>query len=506
MAIDASRSAPSGRAPRSRRVRTGLIAAVLGAATLAGCGEGVRAPDVAAEMPAAYREPSTPSAEIGHDWVAGFGSAELVRLVALADLDNLDIAAAAARVAQAEAQLAVTASALWPAVTGNGDASRSLTPGTTSSANPPFHSRVSNSLQLGVGASWQVDLWGKTGAAVDAAHATLAAGRFDREAVRLSTETALADAYLQLRAAEDRLKLARENVATAERTLAAIRRRFDVGTVTALDVAQQESVVASQRAAIPDLEITLRQTRNSVVVLTGRVPEALTIEGGGLGRLRLPRIAAGLPAHLLLRRPDLAEAERRLAAASANVEAARRAFLPDVSLTASGGLASAFLKNLLRPDALASSIGAGVTETIFDAGALEGRLDLARAQHAELAADYRKSVHQALADVENALIAVEQNRRREILQGAVVTSARRAHQLTQTRLSEGTIDITTVLDAERTLFQAEDTLVVARLARFRAVVALVAALGGGWTRDTPVTAAAAGGGEPMPLRRPEPRT
>lgn len=465
-----------GRRRRSRRPALTLVLV----AGLAGCGEGVVGPDPASEMPARWREaPSASARETGADWVGRFGSAELSRLVALADLDNLDIAAAQARIAQAEAQATVTRAGLMPTVSGSGEASRSATPGTASSSSPPFHTRVGNSFQLGVGASWQVDLWGRVRANVAAGEASLAASRIDLAAVRLSTATALADAYVQAAAAEDRLRLARQNIALAERTLAAIRRRLDVGTATALDLAQQESVVAGQRATVPDLEITLRQMRNAVVVLTGRAPEAETVRGGGLGRLRLPSVAPGLPSRLLVRRPDVAAAERRLAAAAANVEAARAAFLPEVALTGSGGLASAFLKNLLRADALAASIGASVTETIFDGGAREGNLALARAQHAELAADYRKAVHAALADVENALVAVDQTRRHEVLQEAVVTAARKAQRLTEQQLAEGTVAITTVLDAQRTLFQAEDTRVTVRLARYRAAIALVAAVGGG---------------------------
>ncbi len=440
-------------------------------------------PDVAADLPSHWRAaPRASAAEISGDWVAGFGSAELSRLVALADLDNLDIAAARARIEQAEAQLSVTSAGLAPTVSGSGEAAHSVSPGTNSSASPPFKSRVGNSFQLGLGASWAVDLWGRVRANVAAGEANVAAARIDLDAVRSATATALVDTYLQAAAAEDRLRLAREDVAIAERTYGAIRRRFDVGTVTALDLAQQEGVLATQRAAIPDLEITLRQTRNAVVVLTGRAPEAAAIRGGGLGRLHLPKVAPGLPSRLLVRRPDLAAAELRLVAAAANVEAARAAFLPEVALTGSGGLSSAFLENLLRPEAFAGSIAGSVTESIFDGGAREGRLALGHAQHAELVAGYRKAVHEALADVENALVAVEQNRRREALQTAVVEAARKAQRLTEQRLSEGTIAITTVLDAQRTLFQAEETLVAVRAARFRATVALVAALGGGWTK------------------------
>jgi outer membrane protein TolC len=263
-----------------------VAVALVAMLAIGGCGETVRAPDVASEMPERWREaPRTSAEEIGRDWVAGFGDAELTRLVGLADLDNLDIAVARARIAEAEGQLAVTSAALWPSVSGSADAARSASPGTNSSADPPFRTRYGDSFRLGASASWQLDLWGGTRASVAAGTASLEATRFGLEAARLSVATSIADAHFQAAAAEDRLRLARQNVALAERVLAAIRRRFDVGTVTALDVAQQESVVATQRAAIPDLETTLRQTRNSLVVLTGRAPEAMTVRGGD-GRAR----------------------------------------------------------------------------------------------------------------------------------------------------------------------------------------------------------------------------
>ncbi|TBW40099.1 efflux transporter outer membrane subunit [Siculibacillus lacustris] len=484
--IDRTAVEAAGGAP-GRRLRA-LLCGVMVAA-LAACGADVTPPDVAADLPARWRDGPTGGPGVDKGWVAAFGSRELVRLVGLAEVDNLDLAAATARIAQAEAQVSATAAGLSPTLSASGDASRRATPGTLSRASPPFHTQVSNSFSLAGDASWQLDLSGRVRALTAAQSATLEATRFDREAIRLSTVTNLVDAYLAMAAAEDRLRIARDNVTTAERTLAAIKRRLEVGTATALDLAQQESVVATQRATLPDLEIERRQQRNAIVVLTGRAPEAATVAGDSLSRLSLPRIGAGVPARLLTRRPDIAQAEATLAAQAANVAAARAAFLPDVALTGSAGFESAFLKNLLRPDALAASIAGSVAETIFDGGKREADLDAARARHSELAATYRKTVHTALADVENALVAIEQNRRHETLQAAVVTAARKAQRLTEERLSEGTIDVTTVLDAERTLFQAEQTLIGVRLARFQAVVALVAALGGGWDREAAASAA-----------------
>ena len=451
---------------------------------LSGCGEAVSRPDLAAEMPARYAASTeVRGPEIGSTWVKGFGSRELEDLVARGDADNLDIAAATARVAQAEAQLTVARAALAPSVDGSASVSRTVTPGTRSAWSPPFRANVADSYQLGVSGSWTIDLNGRLRALAAAQGATARASAIERDAVRLTTATAIADAWLRVGAARERVRIARESVATAERTLGVYRRRLEVGTATALDLAQQESLVASQRATIPDLEIEARQTRNALVVLTGRAPEAFDPKIGGVMGVRVPEIAAGVPSRLLTRRPDVAVAEANLDAQAANVEAARAAFLPEISLTGSGGLTSAFLKNLLRPDAMASSAAASLAAPIFDAGTRAATLEGARARHEELVAEYRASVHQALADVENALVAIEQNRRHEQLQRAVVAAARKAQRLTEERLTEGTIDVTTVLEAERTLFSAEQTLVTVRLARLQAAVGLAGALGGGWTAD-----------------------
>ena len=451
---------------------------------LAGCGEAVSRPDLAAEMPPRYAASTDArGGEVSASWAKDFGSRELVALVAAGDADNLDIAAATARVAQAEAELTVARAALSPSLDGSASVSRSVTPGTRSGWSPPFRASVSDSHQLGFSGSWTLDLNGRLRALAAAKGAASRASRIERDAVRLATSTAIADAWLRVGAARERVRIARESVATSERTLAVYRRRLEVGTATALDLAQQESLVASQRATIPDLEIEARQTRNALVVLTGRAPEAFDPVISGVSGLKVPVISAGVPSRLLTRRPDVAVAEADLDAQAANVEAARAAFLPEVSLTGSGGLTSAFLKNLLRPDAVASSAAASLAAPIFDAGTREANLEGARARHEELVAAYRASVHQALADVENALVAVEQNRRHEQLQRAVVAAARKAQRLTEERLAEGTIDVTTVLEAERTLFSAEQTLVTVRLARLRAAVTLAGALGGGWVAD-----------------------
>jgi multidrug efflux system outer membrane protein len=202
----------------------------------------------------------------------------------------------------------------------------------------------------------------------------------------------------------------------------------------------------------------------------------------------VPTVQPGLPSQLLVRRPDIAASEQRLSSQNASVEAARLAFLPQISLTGGVSLESITLRNLLRPEALAASLAQGLTQPIFDGGNLRGQLELARGREIELLEDYRKTIVTALSDVENALIAVQQSALHERLQLAVVASARRASQITQERLREGTIDVVTLLNTQLTLFQAQDQLTQVRLQKFQAYVSLFQSLGGGWQRDVVILA------------------
>ncbi len=457
-----------------------------GLGLLAGCAgfEPLAAPDTGA--PERYFEAaSTPTsaAPVPKDWPRVFGSAELSKLVDDATIGNLDIAVAISRIAQAEAQAGISRAALFPTLGGSADVTHSQTPGTLKSSTGPFQSTRSDQYSLGLTASYELDLWGKNVATLEAARQTAVQARFQRDVTALSTVAAVVNAYFAILAAQDRLAIARENAVSAERVLTAIRGRLSVGTATKLDVAQEESVVATQRASIPPLEQTISQSRSTLAVLLGVAPEQLTIKGGSLRSLRSPRIAPGLPSQLLLRRPDIAVAETGLEAGKANVAAARAAFFPTVDLTVKGGVESTLLRTLLRPDAEFYSLAAGLTQPIFDGGNLENSLQYQRGKYAELLQTYRKAIIQAFSDVDTALVAVKKTREHEQLQAVVVEASRRAYLITEERLKEGTIDIVTVLQTQSTLFSAEDELVQIRLQRYQAIVSLFQALGGGWTRD-----------------------
>jgi NodT family efflux transporter outer membrane factor (OMF) lipoprotein len=315
-----------------------------------------------------------------------------------------------------------------------------------------------------------------------AAEELAVASRFDREVVALSTVVTVANSYFLVLEAQDRLRIARDNLAAATRVYNLIKQRFDVGTASALDTAQQESIVNTQRASIPPLEQTLRQSMATLAVLIGRTPESVRIRGGSMSRLRIPRVTPGLPSDLIAQRPDIREAEANLASANANVYSARAAFLPSIQLTGEGGYQSAVLKSLLRPESAFYNIAAGLTQPIFDGLRLQGQLDLQVGRRDELLQLYRKAIVNGFADVERALIAVQQTARRESLQREVVRSSRTAFDISETRLREGTIDLVTLLNTQQTLFQAQDVLAQAQFDRLNAVVALFEALGGGWQK------------------------
>jgi multidrug efflux system outer membrane protein len=286
-------------------------------------------------------------------------------------------------------------------------------------------------------------------------------------------------------ATQDRLRSAREDLKSATRVLELIRQRVNAGTASELETAQQQSVVETLRAAIPPLEQTLKQNRTALAILMARSPEAVHIRGGSLNKIRIPRVTPGLPSELLAQRPDIRKAEADLASANANVANARAQFLPSITLTGEGGYQSAILKILLRPESAIYTAAASLTQPIFEAGRLQGNLDLQKGRQDELLQNYRKAVISAFGDVENALDAIRQTALRERLQRAVVASSRRAFDISEQRFAEGTIDLVTVLQTQQTLYEAEDVLVQARLAHIQAVISLYEALGGGWKPRPP---------------------
>jgi NodT family efflux transporter outer membrane factor (OMF) lipoprotein len=425
-------------------------------------------------MPAAYAESSNATAAPAMDWWRSFGSADLATLVAGALAANPDMAVAAERVLQAEAQVRIAGATLFPVVDFRAGTSHAET--RVDGGN--WKSVEASSATFS--ASYELDLWGKNAAGVRAARASLFASRFDRETVRLTLVTGVATGYFQLLSLRSRLAIARDNLTIAERVFKVVDARVRNGAASALDLARQQAAVLTQQAAIPPLELQERQTLFALAILLGKMPEGFATAGATLTGVAVPRVAPGLPSQLLVRRPDLASAEAQLAAANANVTVARGALLPSISLTGSAGLASNVLLDFLNAPTAAWSLGATLLQPIFNAGRLRAQVAVAASRERELVETYRKVILAALADVESALAAGSRTADQELLQQQVVEQARVALRLAEIRYREGVDDLLTVLDAQRTLFQAEDQLAQIRLARLQASVGLFKALGGAW--------------------------
>jgi multidrug efflux system outer membrane protein len=442
-------------------------------------------PEPGLDIPQAYMEgPRDPvvaeMATPSLDWWRAFRSKELTDLIEEARIANLDIAVAIAQIVQADAQSRVAGSALLPTVDLNASANRSRASQSAGSSAISGGSSETNLLSASLTASYEIDFWGKNRSALRAAEETAVASRYNREVVGLTTVVTVANAYFQVLASQDRLTIARNNVASAQRILNLIKQQFSAGTASDLNVAQQEALVATQQATIPPLEQTLAQYRNALALLIARSPENVRVRGGSLRGIASPRVTPGLPSELLAQRPDIRQAEAQLASANANVENARAQMLPSITLTGEGGYQSAVLKTLLRPESMFYTATAGLTQPIFDGLKLQGNLDYQKGLQDQLLQSYRKAVISAFVDVETALANLQHTTRSLQLQGALVSSSRRAFDLSEQQLRAGTVNLVTLLQAEQTLFQAEDTQAQARLARVQAIVTLYQALGGGW--------------------------
>jgi len=417
------------------------------------------------------------------NWWVNFKADELPALMTTAQKENLDLAAAAARVLQAEAQDGVAFSNLLPTVNLQGNANRQRTSaGSTSSNGLGGLSRTFNSFGAGVAASYQADFWGLYRDKLYQARENLRVARYAESVVGLTVASSVAQQYFTVLATRERIVIARQNIDAAKRILTVVQAKVTNGVSSNLDLAQEQSLVATQEARLPGLIEQEREARYALAILLGRAPEGFDVNAQNLNGVVSPSVQAGMPSELLLRRPDVAEAEANLFAAHANVDAARAAFFPVVNLTAGRNYASSFADTLFSPSSIAWSIGASLVQTIFDGGRLKAQDDLALAQQQEQIATYRKTVFTALSNVETALGQVSANNDQLVALTEEVRASTEAFRISELQYREGTIDILSLLQAQQSLFNAQDTLVQTKLARLDANVSLYMALGGGWSQ------------------------
>lgn len=449
-------------------------------ALLAGCAltEPVARPDQ--PLPTGWTEagPTAPAA-LADNWWQTFGSPALDALIAEAQVASPDLQIQAERVIQAELALRQTRASLFPSLSLGGDSGWSRRDAGDRGSSVVTESK---STSLGLSASYELDLWGRIAANVDSARASLTATRYDRDSARLSLTASVAATYFQLLTLQERLEIARQNLAIAERVQKVVEARYRNGAASALEVSQQRTAVLTRRAAIEPLDVSVRQTRSALAILLGRNPQDVVPEFERLDALAIPTVDPGLPTELLLRRPDLASAEASLTAASANIVAARAALLPSFSLSAGGGVASSLLLSLADPGTTVS-LSAAVVQTIFDSGRLQAGVDIARSRQRELVESYRSAIITALKEVEDALSNANRDANQEAAQREILAEAQHALRLAELRYREGAADLLTVLDAQRTLFAAQDQLAQLRQARLTDAISLYKALGGGWRAD-----------------------
>jgi multidrug efflux system outer membrane protein len=469
------------RARLRRLARAGICLG--GALALSGCFLTEDKPDLKLDIPDSYVTASKgqDSALPPLDWWRNFHSRELTLLMEESLTANFDIAAAVARIRQADAAVRIANAALLPTLDFNGSATRSRASTAGSGGSRGGGSPVSSLYNVNLTASYTLDFWGKNRDAVLLADENAIASRYARDVVALTTLVSVANAYFNVIDSQDRVRIAHENLAAATKILNLIKQRDVAGTASQLEVSQQESLVATVRASIPPLEITLRQSKMALALLVGRAPEHFNVAGGSAFRLAIPRVAPGLPSELINQRPDIRQAEATLRSANYSVEEARASFFPTIGLTGETGFESLALSSLFGPGAWFYTMAASVSQPVFHGGALLGALEQAKGLQLEMLQDYRKSVLSGFSDVEQALIGLQQQALHERYQQEVVRTSKIAFDISVQRLQQGTLDMVTLTQTQETLFTAQDTLAQVRLLRLQAVVILYQALGGGWS-------------------------
>jgi NodT family efflux transporter outer membrane factor (OMF) lipoprotein len=471
--------------------RLGLLAlAVLGGCTV---GPNYRGPDT--PLPASFAEP-TSAAALGDPelalWWRSFGDPKLDTLVNRAIAQNLDIQSAAARIREARARERVAGAAELPRVGAEGSVARQrisenaipVPPGAAGSGGSAgfgLPGEEFTTWRAGFDASWEIDLFGRTRRSVEAARARTGAAIWSRRDAQVSAAAEVANDYLTLRSLQQRIAVAKAEVARQERFLQLVTARTSGGLVTGQDLEQQRSALASARSAIPPLEAQADSRIHALGVLTGETPEALIAElSRPLALPTPPAVPAGLPSDLLRRRPDIRAAEQNLHAATADIGVAVADLYPSFSLSAAPALVSTALASLLEWGSRSFTVGAAVNWPIFNGGRTRANIAVKNAQQEQALIAYRKTVLKALQDVEDALSKVDNDRQQLATLEDSHRAAARAEDIARTRYRGGLVTYSDVLQAQAGRISLESQLTQTRGTLATDTVALFKALGGGW--------------------------
>jgi len=461
------------------------LASVATALALAGCalGPDYARPEARLGLPADYTAAApTPAANaIAADWWTLFGDARLNELVGQALASSPDALSAAARMEEADAVLRQVDAALLPQINADASGSRSRISQTNATPIPSTAPITRSSTRLALSTAFELDVWGKLQRASEAARAQALGSRYAAETVYLSLAATVTQAYLNLRAIDAQLLAVGDSVSSQARSARLTRTRFEGGIASQLDVQQADGALATYTAAQVGLEKARALAENLLGLLVGQ--PGLKVAPGDLRSLPLPPVPpAGLPSALLEARPDVKKAETDLIAANAKIGVAKAALFPTITLTGSFGRESKDLSQLFSAPSAIWSLGAGITQPIFEGGRLRAQVEQVSAQQKQSLETYRKTVQGAFREVNDALVGVGKSAEAEDAYTRAMDAARRALHLAQARYDAGYSPYLEVLSAQRTANDATVAWVQNRQARLGATVDLFKALGGGWKK------------------------
>lgn len=458
---------------------------LLAVALLAGCTLG---PDYArppVESPAAFKEEAgwkraepADAIERGRWWTV-FADPELDALALRVAVDNQNVRLAEARVRQARAVSAEARAGLFPRAGATGGASRGQASSVSTTTTTAARGGVRDNYRVALDASWELDLWGRIRRSLEAAEAEASAAEGDLAAATLLAQSELAQNYLLLRITEIQQRLLEDTVAAFRTTLKLTQNRYEAGVAARVDVVQAEAQLKGTMADAIDLELQRAQLEHAIALLLGLPPASFSL-APAQAPLRMPVIPVGVPSELLERRPDVAAAERRVAAANARIGVAAAAYYPSLTLTAAGGYQSPSTVNLFTLPARFWSVGGSLAQVLFDAGARQAVTEQARAAYDAEVAAYRQTVLNAFTEVEDNLAALRILEAEQAVQAEAVALARKSVELTTNQYQAGLVSFLNVTATQAVALnneRAEVTLLGRRLA---ASVALIRAVGGGW--------------------------
>ncbi len=475
------------RCPMKRSPLQRLAAAVL-IVFVAGCAPGPDYVRPSAEMPAAFKENSgwkiaePRDHELRGNWWLVFNDPLLDRLQRQVDVSNQNLAQAEARFRQASALAQQSRAGLFPNVTGGIGVTRSRASSTTSaqSSATPISRGAVTSHTLPFNASWEPDLWGRIGRNVQASTAGAQASAADLEAARLSARAQLAQNYFQLRALDAQKQLLDETTAAYQRSFQLTQNQYNAGVAARADMVQAEAQLRTTQAQAIGLGAQRAQLEHAIALLVGRAPADFSLPPAPFTALP-PPLPAGLPSALLERRPDIAAAERRVAAANAQIGVARAAYFPALTLTGALGYQSSTLAQWLSAPSLFWSVGASLAQTIFDGGQRRALSDQAIAGYDLSVAAYRQTVLTGLQEVEDNLAALRILEEEARVQDEALRLSRQSVALATNQYQAGLINFLNVATLQATALNAERAALDIRSRRLAASVLLIRALGGGWS-------------------------